>query len=50
MFEPWVLKEMEWAITPAKPDSIIVKERKCKLFFMIVAPVRRIVGVVRLEP
>jgi hypothetical protein len=41
-----MLKEIEWAITPAKPDSIIAKERKYKLFFMIAAPVRWIVGVV----
>jgi hypothetical protein len=35
MFELWVLKEMEWAITPAKPDSIIANERKYKVFFIL---------------
>ena len=35
MFEIWVLKEMEWAITPAKPDSITAKERKYKAFYQL---------------
>jgi hypothetical protein len=35
MFELWVLKELEWPITPVEPDSTIAIERKYKVFFIL---------------